>query len=276
MTNRQRLSNLFIYACLLPITVFFLFPLLLALMNSLKTQGEMFKSVLSLPRKLHWENYTHVLTEVHLLHNFYNTFIITLLSLIGIIVCGSLAGYKLSRVPGRLSAFLFFLFVGSMLIPFFSIMFSLIEISKLVGINGSIYGLPLIYTGLGVNFAVFLYHGFVKSIPRELEESAQMDGHGQFKIFIYIIFPLLMPITMTVAILDLLWIWNDFMLPLIMITNYDNYTLVLAASSFFSAYNTEWSSILAILVLTSLPVIVFYLLFQRYIVQGIAEGAIKG
>jgi len=261
---------------LLAAAIFFLFPVLLALMNSLKTEGEMFKSVVQWPKTLHWENYRYVLTEVHILNNLYNTFVITLLSVGGIIVCSSLAGYKLSRTPGKFSAFIFFLFLSSMLIPFYSIMFTLIQMASRLHIQGSVYRLPLIYIGLGVNFAIFLYHGFVKSIPRELEESAQMDGCGQLQTFIRIIFPLLVPITVTIAILDILWVWNDFMLPLIMLTNYKSYTLVLLASTFFSQYSNEWSYILSILVLTSLPVILIYLLFQKYIVQGIADGAIKG
>jgi raffinose/stachyose/melibiose transport system permease protein len=119
-------------------------------------------------------------------------------------------------------------------------------------------------------------HGFVKAIPRAMEESAQMDGCNQLETFVRVVFPLLIPVTMTIAILDSLWIWNDFLLPLVIINKYNNYTLVLAASIFFGQYTTEWSSILSILMLTSIPVILLYLLFQSYIVRGIAEGAIKG
>ncbi|SFJ75982.1 raffinose/stachyose/melibiose transport system permease protein [Paenibacillus sp. UNC496MF] len=276
MRKKNRLLSSLIVLLLIAVTIFFMFPIALALVNSLKTQGEMFKSVIEWPKTMHWENYKYVLTEVHILRSLYNTFIITFLSIAGIVVCSALAGYKLSRTPGKLSAFLFFLFLSSMLIPFYSIMFSLIQVASGLQIQGSVYRLPLIYIGLGVNFAIFLYHGFVKSIPRELEESAQMDGSGQLKTFTSIIFPLLIPITMTIVILDILWVWNDFMLPLIMITDYKSYTLVLLASTFFSSYSTEWSYILSILVLTSLPVILVYLVFQKYIVQGIAEGAIKG
>jgi raffinose/stachyose/melibiose transport system permease protein len=272
----NRLFSLIVLVILLAVTAFFIFPIVLALFNSFKTQGEMFKSVLALPTKLHWENYKHVLTEIHLLNNLYNTAVITIISVVGIIACGSLAGYKISRTPGKLSQLLFFLFFTSMLVPFYAIMFSLIKVAKVFHIQSSIYGLPLIYIGLGVNFAVFLYHGFVKSIPKELEESAHMDGCGQLKTFTHIIFPLLLPITVTIAILNVLWVWNDFMLPLIMLTKYESYTLILAASVFFGQYSTEWSYILSILVLTSLPVIVLYLFFQRFIIQGIAEGAVKG
>ncbi|MBB6735324.1 carbohydrate ABC transporter permease [Cohnella zeiphila] len=276
MRKSRLFFSLVILLLLIAITVFFLFPILLAIMNSFKTQGEMFKSVIEWPKTLHWDNYKYVLTEAHLPRSLYNTFVITFLSIVGIVVCSALAGYKLSRTPGKLSSAIFFLFLASMLIPFYSIMFSLIQISTKLHIDGSIYRLPLVYIGLGVNFAVFLYHGFVKSVPRELEESAQMDGCGQLQTFVRIIFPLLIPITMTIVILDILWVWNDFMLPLIMITNYKSYTLVLLASTFFSQYSNEWSYILSILILASLPVILIYLIFQRYIVKGIADGAVKG
>ncbi|MEK8126613.1 carbohydrate ABC transporter permease [Paenibacillus filicis] len=272
----NRLLSFLVLLVLLVVSVFFMFPIVLAVINSFKTQGEMFKSVLSFPTRLLLDNYKYVLTEIHLLNNLYNTTVITVLSVVGIIACGSLAGYKISRTSGKLSQLLFFLFFSSMLVPFYAIMFSLIQVAKVFHVQGSVYGLPLIYIGLGVNFAVFLYHGFVKSIPRELEESAHMDGCGQLKTFTRIIFPLLLPITVTIAILNILWIWNDFMLPLIMLTNYKNYTLILAASVFFGQYSTEWSYILSILVLTSLPVVVIYLFFQRFIIQGIADGAVKG
>lgn len=276
MTLYRRISSYMVILLLILISIIFMFPILLAVMNSFKTQGEMFKSVLSLPTKLNMGNYVHVLTDINLLNNLYNTFVITSLSVIGIIICSSLAGYKLSRTPGKLSNFIFFLFLTSMLVPFYTIMFSLIQVAKFFHIQGSIYGIPLIYIGLGVNMGIFLYHGFVKSIPREIEESAQIDGCSQLRTFTLVIFPLLIPITVTIAILNTLWIWNDFLLPLVMINKYSNYTLVLAASIFFGQYTSDYPSILAILILTSLPVVIIYLFFQKYIVEGIADGAVKG
>jgi raffinose/stachyose/melibiose transport system permease protein len=257
------------------LAAFFLFPMLLAVLNSFKTQGEMFRSVLSLPARAAWENYGHVLTEIDLLRNLYNTTVITVLSVAGIVAASSLAGYKLSRTPGFVSRLLFLLFLSSMLVPFYTIMFPLIQVARATGVQGSIYGLPLIYLGLGVNFAVFLYHGFVRSVPRAMEESAMMDGCGPVQTFVRVVFPLLIPVTVTIAILDTLWIWNDFLLPLVIINKYSNYTLVLAASTFFGQYSTQWTYILPILVLTSLPVVLLCLFFQRYIVKGISDGAIK-
>jgi raffinose/stachyose/melibiose transport system permease protein len=124
--------------------------------------------------------------------------------------------------------------------------------------------------------AVFLYHGFVKGIPRELDESAKMDGCGEVKTFFMIILPLLLPITFTIGILNLLWLWNDFLLPVLMLTDFRQYTLVLTINMFFGKYSREWSLILASLILSSIPIVVIFAIFQRWIIQGITEGAVKG
>lgn len=252
------------------------FPIYLAIINSLKTQGEMFTSFMALPTKLHFENYSQAFDKINLLHSTLNSVIVSVIGIGGIIFCAALAGYKLSRTSGKLSAAIFSLFIASMLVPFHSIMIPLTRMAKALHVSGSTYGLALIYIGLGVNMAIFLYHGFVKSIPRELEEAARIDGCGEFQTFFRIIFPLLLPITVTIAILDFLWIWNDFLLPLLMITDANKYTLILSTNTLFGEYNKEWSLILAALVLTALPVIVIYGFFQKFIMQGIAEGAIKG
>ncbi len=123
--------------------------------------------------------------------------------------------------------------------------------------------------------AVFLYHGFVKSIPLELEEAAKIDGCSDFQIYYKIIFPLLKPITATILILNVLWLWNDFLLPLIMLTDVNNYTLMLSVNMLFGQYNSDWPMILAGLVATALPVLIFYAFFQKHILAGISEGAIK-
>lgn len=276
MRARKTIKNILLALLLVTVSAFFLFPILMAALNSLKPDGEILRSVLALPEKFDFSNYKHVLNKLDIMNNFKNNIVLTTLSVAGIVVCSSLAGYKLSRTPGKLSNLIFILIWASMIIPFYSIMFPLIQVSQALHIKESLAGLALIYIGLGINFAIFLYHGFVKSIPREMEEAAAIDGCGQLKCFTRIVFPMLAPITMTIIILDVLWVWNDFLLPLVMISKQKNYTLVLVASSFFGRYTTEWGYILAILMLTSLPVIVFYLIFQKYIVKGIADGAVKG
>src|SRR5690606_4785626 len=146
-------------------------------------------------------------TRLDMLSSSINSATVSILGIAGILFCASLAGYKLSRTSGRLSGLLFMLFIASMLVPFHSIMIPLTRMAKALHASGSIYGLSLIYIGLGVNMAIFLYHGFVKSIPRELEEAAYIDGCSEIKMYFKVIFPLLLPITVTIAILDFLWIW---------------------------------------------------------------------
>ncbi|WP_141505001.1 carbohydrate ABC transporter permease [Paenibacillus luteus] len=252
------------------------FPIYLAIINSFKTQGEMFKSFISLPTKLHFNNYADAFNQINLLNSTVNSIVISVIGIGGIVFCAALAGYKLSRTSGKISSFIFFLFIASMLVPFHSIMIPLTRMAKALSVQGSTYGLAIIYIGLGVNMAIFLYHGFVKSIPRELEEAAQIDGCNEYQTFFKIIFPLLVPITVTISILDFLWIWNDFLLPLLMLTDTSNYTLILSTNTLFGEYNKEWSLILAALVLTAIPVIIIYSFFQRFIMHGIAEGAVKG
>lgn len=264
------------YLALVTLSVFFLFPIGMGMLNSFKTEAEMYANVVGFPKPMHWENYSYVINDINIFAHFKNNIVVTVVAVAGIIFCSSLAGYKLSRTPGKVSNAIFLLMWVSMLIPFHSIMFSLVRVAQTIHIKNLLIGLPLVYIGLGVNFAVFLYHGFVKSVPRDIEEAAMIDGCNQLQSFYKVVFPLMLPITMTITILDVLWVWNDFLLPLVMISKYENYTLILVASSFFSMYRTDWGHILPILTLTSLPMIVFYLFFQKYIVKGIADGAVKG
>lgn len=272
---RGRIGSGTAFLFLLAAAVVTLFPIYMAVLNSVKTQGEMLTGILSWPGSLQLGNYADAFRKTNYLRSLWNTSVVVTAGLAGIVLFSSMAGYKLSRTPGKVSALLFGLFVMSTLIPFHSIMITLVKISKELHLQGSTLGLGLIYIGLGVAVAVFLYHGFVKSIPRELDEAAVMDGCGEFRLYAVVILPLLLPITATIAILNTLWMWNDFLLPLLMLTDYKSYTLLLSTNMLFGEYNNDWSAILASLVLAMLPVIVLYLLLQKYILHGIAEGAIK-
>jgi raffinose/stachyose/melibiose transport system permease protein len=255
---------------------FFLFPIYMAVINSFKTQSEMFLSTLSLPTKLHFENFSQAFKQSNMLHSAWNSTVVTVTGIVGIVFFSSLAGYKLSRTSGKLSHLIFLLFVSSMLIPFITIIIPLIKMAKSLGLQGTPFGLGVVCAGLGINTAVFLFHGFVKGVPRELDESAQMDGCGEVRAFYSIIFPLLLPITFTIIILNLIWLWNDFLLPLLLLSDFRQYTLVLNINMFFGKYSREWSLILASLILSSLPIVVIFAVFQRLIIQGITDGAVKG
>ncbi|NEW09185.1 carbohydrate ABC transporter permease [Paenibacillus sp. SYP-B3998] len=272
----RRLYSILSLVVLAILSVYFLFPIYMAIINSFKTQSDMFRSVLSLPTRLQLDNYIQAFQKANMLRSAWNTVVVTATGIIGIVFFSSLAGYKLSRTTGKLSNTIFMLFVASTLIPFQTIMVTLTKMAKDLGLQGSPFGLGVVCAGLGVNMAIFLYHGFVKGIPRELEESAQMDGCGELKTFFRIIFPLLLPITFTIVILNMLWLWNDFLLPVLLLTDFRNYTLVLTINMFFGKYSREWSMILASLILSSIPIVVIFAIFQRWIIQGITDGAVKG
>ena len=277
MINTKKVISSLIFIFLFLAAIFTLFPIYMGLLNSLKTEGDMLNNLLAIPSHLELGNYKDAFHKIEFMRSLWNTIVVVLVGVIGIVLFSSMAGYKLSRTKGKLSAFLFGLFVMSMLIPFHSIMITLTRISIGLHVQGSNVGLGLIYIGLGVPMAIFLYHGFVKSIPKEVEEAAIIDGCGEFQVFFKIIFPLLRPITATVAILNVLWMWNDFLLPLLMLSDSDNYTLLLSTNMLFGEYNNnDWSAILAALILAMIPVIILYLLLQKYIVKGISDGALKG
>ncbi|MFS0776901.1 carbohydrate ABC transporter permease [Neobacillus sp. 3P2-tot-E-2] len=276
MKIKQKAGNLIVYSILILLLIYWLFPLFIAILNSFKTNGELLTNVLSLPKELQFENYFRTFEKMSYARSLMNTVIVASIGVSLMILFSAMAGWRLARTKTKLSTFIFGLFVFSMLVPFSSIMIPLYKTMLMFNINNSLIGLGFVYVGLGVSMAIFLYHGFVKSIPKEIEESALMDGCRPFQIFIYIIFPLLKPVTVTVCITNVLWIWNDFLLPLIALSNNEKYTLLLSTNTLFGQYSSDWSAILSALILAAIPVIVFYVIFQKSILKGIAEGATKG
>ncbi|MEE1291396.1 MAG: ABC transporter permease subunit [Spirochaetota bacterium] len=206
---------------------------------------------------------------------FLNTLLITVFSVLGIILISSMAAYALVRTETKLSWIIFLFFTFAMVVPFQVIMFPMVKVAKIFGVAGSIPGIVLIYMAVGCPMAIFMYHGFIKGIPMELEESAALDGAGRFRTFFSVVLPLLTPITSTIAILDVLWIWNDFLLPLIILTK-KVVTVQLAQYYTRGAYSRDFGMELASLVLAVLPVIIFYMFMQRYIIKGVIAGAVKG
>ncbi len=275
MKKRSILSAV-VYLFLIVSALFTLSPLILALMNSFKTNGEILTNVLSLPKSISGENYVRSFDKMHYLQSLVNTVILAGGSVSLIVLFSALAGWKLCRTKTKLSGFLLSLFVFSMLIPFSSIMIPLYKVVMAFNIKNSLIGLCFVYAGLGVSMAIFLYHGFVKGIPKELEEAAAIDGCSPLQTFFRIVFPMLKPVTATICITNVLWIWNDFLLPLIVISDNKKYTLLLSTNTLFGQYSSDWSAILSALVIAALPVIVFYALLQKQILKGITDGAMKG
>jgi len=265
-----------IYVFLILCALFTLAPLVLALINSFKSNGEIFTNVISLPKHITFENYIRSFEKMHYLRSLGNTIFLAGGSVALIVLFSSLAGWKLCRTKTRFSRFLLSLFIFSMLIPFSSIMIPLYKVVLVLKIKNSLFGLCFVYAGLGVSMAIFLYHGFVKGIPKELEEAAAIDGCSTLQTFFKIVFPMLKPVTATICITNVLWIWNDFLLPLIILSDNKKYTLLLSTNTLFGQYSSDWSAILSALVIAALPVIVFYALLQKQILKGITDGAMKG
>lgn len=265
-----------VYVFLILCALFTLAPLVLALINSFKTNGEILTNVISLPKQITFENYVRSFDKMHYLRSLGNTVFLAGGSVALIILFSALAGWKLCRTKTKLSRFLLSLFIFSMLIPFSSIMIPLYKVVLVLDIKNSLFGLCFVYAGLGVSMAIFLYHGFVKGIPKELEEAAAIDGCTPLQTFFQIVFPMLKPVTATICITNVLWIWNDFLLPLIILSDNKKYTLLLSTNTLFGQYSSDWSAILSALVIAALPVIVFYALLQKQILRGITDGAMKG
>lgn len=276
MKNRKSFFNIFVEILLIMAALFTLFPLLMALMNSFKTNRELLINVMSWPTEFSFDNYVRTYSKMHYGRSLINTVFLAALAVALMTFFSALSGWKLCRTKTKLSRFLLNLFVFSMLIPFSSIMIPLYRVILALKLKNSLIGLSLAYAGLGVSMAVFLYHGFVKSVPAEMEEAAYMDGCGSLQTFFLIVFPMLKPITATICITNVLWVWNDFLLPLIVLSDSKKYTLLLSTNTLFGQYSSDWSAILSSLILAALPVIVFYAVFQKQILQGIADGAVKG
>lgn len=258
------------------LAVLFLSPLYIVFTNSFKTQKGIFLNVMSLPFGKYFSpgNYAESFKQLDFIRSFFNSLFITISSTLIIIIFASMAAWMLVRTKSKFSTFLFFLFAGAMLIPFQSVMLPLIRLmGKLNLLNP--FGLIFMYLGFGSSLSIILYHGFIKGIPKELEEAATIDGCNRFEVFWYIVFPLLKPITVTVSILNAMWIWNDFLLPQLVINKPEWHTIPLKMFFFFGQFSKKWHLALAGLVIAMIPIIIFYLFAQKHIVKGVTDGSIK-
>ncbi len=269
-----RLLSLEVVSVLL--AVLFLVPFYFVIANSFKSFSEILINAASLPEAMNFENYSRVWDIMKFPKVFTNSLLITVFSNIGLVIISSMAAYRLVRFAGKWNNLLFILFISAMVIPFQSVMIPLVQIANQMGLIDKLPGLIICYFGFGVSLNIFLYHSFIKSIPLEIEESAVVDGCSIFGVFWLIVFPLLRPITVTIVLLNSLWIWNDFLLPLLIISNPDLRSIPLATYSFFGQYTKQWDLALAALVLGITPIIIFFLSMQKHIIEVITAGSVKG
>lgn len=283
MKKPQKRSGIISNILLMEFCILWLYPVYIIIVNSFKSRSEMYANSLALPSELSLQYYTAAFAKMNFFIAFKNSLVVTVISVIFIVILTSMTAWMFVRTNNTLSKVLFSIIIVTMLVPFQTIMMPLMQemnmFQKATGLQfkDSIGGLIFMYIGFGAGMGVFLYHGFIRSsCPVSLEEAAMIDGASTWRVFWQIVFPILKPITVTVAILDVIWIWNDYLLPSLTLTSQDNKTIPLAMALFFGQYNIEWNMSMAALTFSIIPVIVFYLSAQKYIIKGIAAGAVKG
>ena len=283
--RQKRLRVLAEIGCIL-LFILFMLPFFIVLMNSARTNAEIINSAVGLPTN--WGNFVDNVVAVwnnptfNFLKALKDSVIITVLSLAVISICSAMTAWVLVRNKTKWSTFLFMMFVAAMVIPFQVVMFPLITWFRDLGnflhlpLLRSHGGLVFAYLGFGESMTIFIFHGFVKNIPLEIEEAADIDGCSRAGTFFRIVLPLLQPVFVTVLVLNGLWIWNDYLLPLLLLgSNGEVRTIPLAVQGFIGSFVKQWNLIMVSTLLAMLPIIILYIFAQKYIVQGMVEGAVK-
>lgn len=276
--NSLHIRNMHVgsYIILLIWAAIVLFPLYIMIINSLKDRLSIYSNTFGLPQTWNFANYTDVLKSGDFAQYFVNSFVVVGISLVLILIFGSMVSYALAQWRGRWSHLLFLFFIMGMMLPIKIASIKLLEMMHGLGLLDTIWSLIPIYVAMGMPIAVFILTEFIRQIPHELMEASLVDGAGRFTIFIRIIVPLLRPALSTVAIYNLVPIWNDLWFPLIFITDDKSKTVLLGVTRLFGQYQTDWSKVLAVLTLSSLPVLLLYIFMSRRFIKGMTAGAIKG
>jgi raffinose/stachyose/melibiose transport system permease protein len=278
MRNRYGLKTLSWEVSLLLLAVAFCLPLYLLVSISLKPPQELFTSPLSFPTDPHFENFSRAWdyrSNGGLRSALISSAIITVGSVAMLILIGSLCAYAIARRPGKLSATLYTLFVLGIIIPFQLTVLPLFVLFRHLGLIGTYLGMIILWVGILTPLTVFLYTGFVRTIPRDYEEAARMDGAGMLRTYVRVVFPLLRPVTGTVAILTGLFIWNDFFASLIFLGGSGRETLPVAIYSFVGQYLTQWNLVFAAVLIALGPLLVFFIAAQKQMIRGFS-GGIRG
>lgn len=275
-STKYRLSTFAAELILILIALLFLIPFYFLLVNSVKPFGEILSDAASWPASFQWSNYVQAWQAIDFPKAFVNSLIVTIVSNVLLLLISSMAAYQMVRHDTVFNRILFVILVAAMVVPFQSIMLPLMEVTNLLGLNNSLFGLIICYLGFGASLSVFLFHGFIKSVPLEIEQAARVDGTSRYGVFFRIVCPLLQPMFVTVLILNTLWIWNDYLMPSLILSDPELNTIPIATYMLFGQFTKQWDLALPALVLGIAPVVIFFLSMQKYIVSGIAAGAVKG
>lgn len=276
--KKIKFSNVLIFILLLALSVVFLIPIVTVIVNSFKDKFSISQTPFVLPNSETFsgiENYISGINDTGFLSALFWSLFITVCSVAVIVLFTSMTAWYITRVKTRFNSLLYYLFVFSMIVPFQMVMFTMSKMANVLRLDNPV-GLIFIYLGFGAGLSVFIFSGFVKSIPISLEEAAIIDGCNRLQTFWHVVFPILKPTAITVAILNTMWVWNDYLLPYLVIGS-DYKTIPIAVQYLKGGYGSvDMGAMMAMLVLSILPVVIFYLACQKYIIKGVAAGAVKG
>lgn len=278
MNTQKNRQNTFTFIFLLILAILFLTPIFLVLMNSFKGRFFISDTPFALPNSQTFvglKNYTVGLAKTGFIQAFGYSLFITVFSVGTIVLFTSMTAWAITRVKSKVSSIIYYLLIFSMIVPFQMVMFTMSKTANVLKLDNPV-GIIVLYLGFGAGLSVFIFSGFVKGIPREVEEAATIDGCNPIQTFFLIVFPILQPIYITVAILNTMWIWNDYLLPYLVIgSNYR--TIPIAIQYLQGGYGSkDMGAMMAMLVLAIIPIVIFYLALQKYIIQGVVTGAVKG
>lgn len=263
-------------AAMLGVCVVFFIPFYYLLVNTFKPAKDATLSPLSIPIKnFTLDLYRQALDTINFWGSFRNSLVITGVSVAIIVVIGSMAAYAIVRKKNKLTKALFIYFLLGFMVPAQTTLIPLFNLMSFFHLQNSVIGMIVLYSSW-CNFALFMYQGFLGGVPIDLEEAALIDGANLWKLYWKIVFPLLKPVTTTIIIFDVMWIWNDFMMPYLFISSSDNFTLIMEVYKGVGQFANNWTVMLCTMVIVLIPIVIFYLLMQKHIIGGITSGAVKG
>lgn len=258
-------------------SLIYLFPFLVSILLAFKDKKETAQRVLALPQRLRLENFVNAFEKANILHSMKNSVTVTVASVILVLIVASMAGYAIGRQYHKKGYRMYeMILTAAMMIPFQTLMIPLYKMFRGMGLLNTLPGVILLIAGTNMPFAVMMFIGFVRTIPIELEEAAMLEGCGKFKTFYKIIVPILKPITVTVAVLDALWAWNEFNVSLLVLQKNEVKTIPMQQYVFFGEHSADYNMAFAAAVISMIPIVVFFIIMQKHIVEGMTAGAVKG